>query len=182
MKDVAAEAEEDRLFEEDRGSESLGAALARNKLLRQKQHLAVKEARPALETTGNSLPDGNRSIRSTPGSSPALSLDSLEALLTQGPHNTLHLFSTGVFPVAPVRPGKGPRGGAKKGACKGGPPSHIFESTLTSSHSWLLARVPELSWSGNTLAEGEASASQRLLMEELASMERLDRSDNSYGR
>ena len=38
MKDVAAEAEEDRLFEEDRGgSESLGAALARNKLLRQKQ-------------------------------------------------------------------------------------------------------------------------------------------------
>ena len=47
----------------------------------------------------------------------------------------------------------------------------------------LLARVPELSWSGDTLAEGgEASASQRLLMEELASMERLDRSDNSYGR
>ena len=48
----------------------------------------------------------------------------------------------------------------------------------------LLARVvPELSWSGDTLAEGgEAAASQRLLMEELASMERLDRSDNSYGR
>ena len=62
------------------------------------QHLAATDARPALETAGNSLPGGgNRSIRSTPGSSPALSLGSLEALLTQGPHNTVCFHIIGIL-------------------------------------------------------------------------------------